>query len=110
MTTPTVGRVVHFYPAAGEKYHKEAPLTALIAHVWSDTCVNLAIFDPHGRPFNSPPSSVRLVQPDEDTPAGGHYCKWMPYQITKSHGSESGEKEVGLIEPKGVAAVLAQGK
>ncbi len=77
--TPTVGRVVWFYP----KGHRsgEQPLAALVAHVSSDTCVNLAIFDANGKPLADPPTSVLLVQEDSEVPSGGCYCCWMPYQI-----------------------------
>lgn len=79
MIAPTVGRVVWFYP----KGHNAAsqPLAALVAHVWSDTCVNLAIFDANGKPMEEPPTSVLLVQEEGEIPSGGHYCTWMPYQI-----------------------------
>ncbi len=38
---PSVGRIVHF-DQDGQK------LAAIITHVWSDTCVNLAVFDGSG--------------------------------------------------------------
>lgn len=80
MIVPTVGRVVWFYgkPPADQN---EQPLAAIVAHVWSDTCVNLAIFDPDGRPVAVPPTSVRLMQEGDPLPASGPYCTWMPYQI-----------------------------
>jgi hypothetical protein len=76
---PTIGRVVWYYPP----HHTpgDQPLAAIVAHVWSDTCVNLAIFDGNGRPMQSPPTSVLLVQPGNEVPTGGNYCEWMPYQI-----------------------------
>lgn len=79
MISPTVGRVVWFYPK-GHPAH-EQPLAAIVAHVWSDTCVNLAIFDANGRPMAEPPTSVLLVQPGNPVPTGGFYCTWMPFQI-----------------------------
>lgn len=95
MIEPTVGRVVYFTPATDAPHHSAAPLAALITHVWSDTCVNLAIFDPNGKPFDDPPTSVLLVQPENEKPSGGHYCEWMPYQVKKPTGSESGERAAG---------------
>ncbi len=79
MIKPTVGRVVWFYPRG----HKagEQPLAAMVAHVWSDTCVNLAIFDANGVPMPTPPTSILLVQPESEVPSGGHYCAWMPFQV-----------------------------
>lgn len=79
MIKPTVGRVVWFYPLGHQPY--EQPLAAIVAHVWSDTCVNLAIFDANGVPMPKPPTSVLLVQPEAEVPAGGHYCAWMPFQV-----------------------------
>ena len=93
MIQPTVGRIVYYYPSAQTPWHNFAPLAAIITHVWSDTCVNLAIFDANGNPFSS--TSVLLVQPDSERPTGGHFCEWMPYQVKKTTGSESGEKAAG---------------
>lgn len=59
MIQPTVGRVVWYYPP-GHQPH-EQPYAAIVAHVWSDTCVNLAIFNANGRPDPDPPTSVLLV-------------------------------------------------
>jgi len=79
MISPTVGRVVWYYPA-GRKPH-EQPQAALVAHVWSDTCVNLAIFDDNGQPYKPGKTSILLVQEGAEVPSGGDYCTWMPYQI-----------------------------
>jgi hypothetical protein len=89
MIKPTIGRVVWFYPTG----HKagEQPLAAIVAHVWSDTCVNLAVFDANGRPMPNPPTSVLLLQEGNERPTGGNFCEWMPYQIgqAKKHETES---------------------
>ena len=77
---PTVGRVVWFWESAPTS-ETEQPQAAIVAHVWSDTCVNLAIFDPNGVPWAKPPTSIHLVQEGEDAPSSGMYCSWMPYQI-----------------------------
>lgn len=90
MIKPTVGRIVHFFREYGVE-----PMAAIIANVWSDTCVNLAVFDHFGRPWMEPPTSVLLVQPEAKPPADGAFCQWMPYQVKKTTGSESGEKEAG---------------
>lgn len=78
MIKPTVGRVVWYWPSgpAGTQ-----PLAAIIAHVWSDTCVNLAIFNASGAPMDTPPTSILLLQEGNERPSGGHFCEWMPYQI-----------------------------
>jgi hypothetical protein len=74
MITPTIGRVVWYHPAEPH----DQPHPALVCHVWSDTCVNLAIFDANGNQYSM--TSVLLVQDDNPVPSGGNYAEWMPYQ------------------------------
>lgn len=81
---PTVGRVLWYYPK-GEQ--DKQPLAAIVACVWSDTCVNLAIFDANGVPYPKPPTSILLVQEGNEVPSGGHYCTWMPYQRQVAAGA-----------------------
>lgn len=77
---PTVGRVVWFFP--GDAREGQQPNAAIVAHVWSDTCVNLAIFDANGAPFPHPPTSITLLQEgDPLPPAGQRYCTWSSYQV-----------------------------
>jgi hypothetical protein len=91
---PTVGRVVWFYPAGRSKAHGDQPLAAIVACVWSDTCVNLAIFDANGVPHPFPPTSVLLLQDGNPVPSGGNYCTWMPYQIGQAGKAEALAKEL----------------
>lgn len=80
---PTVGRVVWLYDA-GEAEPK--PIAAIIAHVWTDSMINVAAFDRDGRAFTR--TSVRLLQ-DGEQPAGeSYYCRWMPYQIGQAAKTE----------------------
>ena len=89
MITPTVGRVVWYRPRGhGEN---EQPLAAIVAHVWSDTCVNLAIFDANGSPMANPPTSVLLLQDGNERPTGGQYCEWMPFQKGQAKKTEAAE-------------------
>lgn len=78
--TPTVGRVVHYYPVGCIR--TDQPLAAIIAHVWSPTCVNLAIFGADGKPWPGPPTSISLVPgemaPTEEMVEAGNYCVWPP--------------------------------
>ncbi|BEP44035.1 Gp49 family protein [Variovorax sp. V15] len=82
---PTVGRVVWFYPSlltgeAGFASPKgDTPLAAIIAHVWSDTLLNLAVFDANGASHSR--TSVRLIHEDltADRPSEA-FCMWMPFQ------------------------------
>lgn len=53
--TPTVGRIVHYWPGANPHGDKRQPLPAIITHVWSDDCVNLAVFNDASYPEPAPP-------------------------------------------------------
>lgn len=83
---PSVGRVLLYYPPGITPPAQPHP--AIVSHVHSDTCVNVAIFDGNGRPYMTPPTSVLLVQPGQEPPAGGHYCVWMEFQVAQArkHG------------------------
>jgi hypothetical protein len=81
MIKPTVGRVVWFFQRGKCHLRGDQPLAAMVACVWSDTCVNLVIFDGSGNPMRDPPTSILLVQDGTTVPEGGHYCMWMPYQV-----------------------------
>lgn len=76
MIEPTVGRVVWFHPEIGNR-DCGATLAAIVCHVWSITCVNLAVFDSNGAPYNR--TSVFLWQGDSERPSS-QYAEWMPYQ------------------------------
>lgn len=73
---PTVGSIVLFHPTP------EVTHAALIAFVHSDTCVNLAVFDSNG--VSSGKTSVQLVNPGQPKPEFGHFCEWMPYQVSQA--------------------------
>ncbi|WP_423454220.1 crAss001_48 related protein [Ottowia sp. VDI28] len=94
---PTVGRVVWFYPSqlTGESGFARAsdgqPLAAIIARVWSDTCLNLTVLDADGVPHSR--TSVLLVQdPDAADRPAGNYCTWMPFQKGQAAKAETAEK------------------
>lgn len=58
---PTVGRIVHFRPELSQ--NKGQPYPAMITHVWSDTCVNLSVFNDGSYalpPEHLKPTSVTL--------------------------------------------------
>lgn len=77
--SPTVGRVVWYHPFASDPSPDpgKQPLAAIVTHVWSDTCVNLAVFDTNGGTFGK--TSVLLINGDMEQPRRG-YAEWMPYQ------------------------------
>ncbi len=99
--TPTVGRVVHYYPNGSAIPcpigFKDKPWKADIVAVHSDQRVNLSAFDPLGEHLAI--ANVILVQPGDDCPPRGiDYCTWMPYQVKKATGSESDVKGAGTEE------------
>lgn len=76
---PTLGRPVLFYLAPATAEPAPAAKAAIIAHVHSDTMVNLAVFDANGLQFGV--TSVQLVQPGQPRPEFGNFCEWTPHQI-----------------------------
>jgi hypothetical protein len=91
MIKPTVGRVVWFWQHKPQTLSAQ-PQAAIIAAVWSDTCVNLTIFERDGVPRSHPPTSIHLRQEGEPEPESGPYCEWMPYQIGQTRAQfASGE-------------------
>ena len=44
----TVGRIVHYHTTSGDEQKVYA---ALVVHVWTPSCVNLAVFDEKGQTF-----------------------------------------------------------
>lgn len=79
---PEPGRHVHFYPRGSKP--GDQPRAAIVAHVWGDRCVNLAVFDKEGNSVVNPPTSVVLVQPGDTPPEGQAFCTWMPYTVAKA--------------------------
>jgi hypothetical protein len=92
MITPTIGRVVWYYPALptfdGHPDPEGQPLAAHIAHVWGDRMVNLMVIDANGEIYNK--TSVTLVQEGDLAPVEwGRYCEWMPYQKGQAAKTEA---------------------
>lgn len=87
MIKPTIGRVVWFTPSrnsteADFTHHDSTPPqphAALIAYVWSDSLVNLTVFDHDGRQHSK--TSVPLIQEGEPKPEYGYFASWMPFQV-----------------------------
>ena len=89
---PTIGRVVHYRGASigaangMQVYDVEKPLTALVVFVWSDTCVNLTVFDHAGNAHSR--SSV----PINETHGASAWAEWMVYQQGQAAKAEKAEE------------------
>lgn len=80
MISPTVGRMVWFWPSRAEGEPKPSqPYAAQVAYVHGDRMVNLSVVDPNGKQFAA--TSVKLLQDDDAEPSHGYYCQWMPFQV-----------------------------
>jgi hypothetical protein len=106
MIQPTVGRIVWYKPystegyavgpmgeASGPDFKNDARCAAIITCVHSERCVNLTVFDANGE--THPATSVTLIQPEDEQEQSHGFCEWMPYQVKKPTGSESGEAAAG---------------
>jgi hypothetical protein len=92
MIKPTIGRVVWYHPPfTPDSGTNELTLAAIVAYVWSDTCVNLAIFDQNGVAHSQ--TSVFMYQGEGERPACS-YCEWMPYQLGQAAKTEAVIAEV----------------
>lgn len=90
MIKPTVGRVVWYYKYVEGQGFK-GPLAAHIAHVHSDSMVNLMVIDENGNPRSE--TSVPLEQEENDAHIGS-YCCWMPYQKGQAQKTEELQKQL----------------
>jgi hypothetical protein len=97
MIKPTVGRVVWYRPNGAID---KQPHAALITHVWSENCVNLAIFDSDGHPYQR--TSVTLLQAGDLVPQDS-YAEWMPYQLGQARQTEALVKKLGEL-PEDITA------
>lgn len=93
MIQPTVGRVVWYrrFPQDPGPNPGDQPLAAIITHVWSDTCVNLVVFDADGIAYNK--TSVLLHQDGDERPEAG-FAEWMPYQKGQAAKAEALEAKL----------------
>lgn len=104
MIKPTRGRVVLFTPSAADQIPAGGePLAAVIAHVHSDSVINLSVFDAFGRLHARP--SVQLLQEGDAKPDGSPYAEWMSYQ--KGQAAKTEQLEQSLAAQAGGAPMLA---
>ncbi len=78
MITPTVGRILWYYPK-----DSSSELAAVICGVVSDRQVHLTVWNSNGHPMGANPD-ITLVQGNDPTPADRPYCTWMPYQLSQA--------------------------
>lgn len=106
---PTVGRVVWFYPASGcaeagfARHDIGGPYAALIAHVWTDSLVNLTVLDANGTPHGR--TSVPLLQAGQEAPDYA-FCDWMPFQ--KGQAAKTEQLEARAAAPRITSPVTEQ--
>lgn len=75
MITPTVGRIVWFYPHGSDLH--ASPLAAIVTAVWTPTRVNLCVLSQEGVPYPTPPNQVLFVQDGGQRPESGRaFCTW----------------------------------
>lgn len=96
---PTPGRVVWYYPAINSaelgfaSAPGDQPLAAIVAFVWSDSMVNLTVFDANGAPHSR--TSVQLVQDVQGDRPASPYCTWMPYQKDQAAKAQAQAVDTG---------------
>ncbi|ANN76793.1 hypothetical protein [Bordetella flabilis] len=115
--TPTVGRIVHFYPSAqqsmldtiesivGFGMHGPGPLAAIIAKVNAPDNVNLTVFDAKGQTHAC--ENVPLWDGNSTPPAAGtEYARWMDYQLGQAamsaHDVEVAALQRATLAPAGL--------
>ena len=106
MIKPTVGRMLHYYPASedgGAIISFGQPLAATIAHVWNDRCINIAYLDTNGVWRGK--TSVLLVHENDEARPGAGYCVWMPYQKGQAAKTDSLERKLLESANHGVAGL-----
>lgn len=126
MISPTVGRVVWFWPSTQDTrvamavrsprrspesgdFEQPQPLAALVAYVFDDRLVNLTVSDHDGNTYAR--QNVQLVQEADAKPDGVSFATWMPFQVgqAKRHEQPTAPAidlpalEQGLAEKLGTA-------
>jgi len=94
MIKPTVGRVVLYKPQSTERFADDDGAQrwpAIVTNVWSDTCINVTVFDPNGTSVGGR-CSVTLAQDYEEAQEG--WCEWMPYQKGQAAKTEALEAQL----------------
>jgi hypothetical protein len=94
MITPTVGRVVWYWPslfdlATMRQIDVEQPFTAQVLYTRSERNVNLLVTDHYGGTHFR--QGVQLKQEGDNVTPGQSFAEWMPYQLgqAKKHEAEA---------------------
>ena len=95
---PTIGRIVHFHPVPGVTH------AAIIAHVTSDTCVNLAAFNSNGCAYDV--MSAHLIPPGQPTPEFSAYAEWMPHEVAVVNAAAAACAALSIPASQATAAAL----
>ena len=71
---PTLGRIVHYtFPAGEQSESQSRTVPAIIVAVWSDTCVNLRVFQDSAA---NPIWQSSVCERDAGNEAHGNYWEW----------------------------------
>jgi len=87
--TPTVGRIVWYWPRVNDgDPRSEQPFAAIVAYVFDDRTISIAAFDHVGTVEAH--NGIQLAQEGDPVPTHGDYAEWMPYQLgqAKKHEPE----------------------
>lgn len=101
MIKPTVGRLVLYKPYSHERFQGDdgsQRWPAIVTNVWSDTCINIAVFDPNDAAVGGR-TSVMLAQ--DDQPPQDGWAEWMPYQKGQAAKTEELERAAALAKVPG---------
>jgi hypothetical protein len=102
MTKPELKQVVQYFPAPSDDLlsQLEAPVFALISHIWSDTCVNITIDDPRL------PEDAVVVRSSvlfgATTGANYNYCKPSTIDRSADHTLQSDAAIEAEVKAKGL--------
>lgn len=89
--TPTVGRMLHYYPGGRKQVLAgDQPMAATIAYVQDDQRrVNIGYLEHGGTHWNA--ADVLLVQPGDALP-DERFCCWMEYQKAQARKIQAEEE------------------
>lgn len=129
MQKPSVGRIVHFFPATSDAlYCIGEPLAAIITRVWSETSVNLAVLDsaaglhsrtsvllhhdgnalPSARYAAWPARESTLLPVKMDTGGGAHPLPPVDDEALEQRVREAGADVAPRVTPAQIDALMAR--